>query len=323
MRKIIIDTDPGIDDSRAIQFAFGCKQFDVLGLTTVYGNVDIELTTSNALRLLYLLDRADVPVAKGAEHPLNSKFSGGVPYIHGDDGQGNTWAAEAPLKALDLPADEFIVNKINEYPGEVTLAALGPLTNLASALQKDPEIQHKVKEVVFMGGNAFCAGNASPAAEANILSDPQAADEVLGAQWPITMVGLDVTHKTILSRETFEEIAQYNSPINIHVSKAYRFYLEFFQRVNQMSGTYIHDSSVFTFLLNRSLYKTVKYPIRVATKEGISKGKTWPATVDTENEERKTLHPWKNRPKVNICIDVDAGPVIEMLKDGLTNQSGQ
>ncbi|MCW5514978.1 nucleoside hydrolase [Muriicola sp. Z0-33] len=316
--KLIIDTDPGIDDSRAIQFAFGSRQFDVLGLTTVYGNANIELTTSNALRLLYLLDQPDVPVARGAAHPLNSEFSGGVAFIHGDDGQGNTWAAEAPLKAIDLPAAEFIIKKINELPGEVTLAALGPLTNLALALQKDPEIQHKVKEVVFMGGNAFCAGNASPAAEANILSDPEAADKVLGASWPITMVGLDVTHKTVLSRETFDEIARNDSPINAHVTKAYLFYLDFFQRVNQMNGTYVHDSSVFAYLIKPGLYKTVKYPVRVETNGGISKGKTWPATVDTDNEERKTLKPWKNRPKINICIDVDGEGVIQLLKNALT-----
>lgn len=317
MTKLIIDTDPGIDDSRAIQFAFGCEKFDILGLTTVYGNVDIALSTRNALRLLHLLDKKDVPVAKGAAHPLNSKFSGGVPFIHGDDGQGNTWAAEAPLNAIELTADEFIIKKVNESPGEVTLAALGPLTNLALALKKDPGIQHKVKEVVFMGGNAFCAGNASPAAEANILSDPDAADQVLGAIWPVTMVGLDVTHKTVLSRETFDEIAKNESPINVHVTKAYLFYLDFFQRVNQMKGTYVHDSSVFAFLINRSLYKTAKHPIRVETSDGISKGKTWPATVDTNNKERGTLQPWRNRPKINICVDVDADGVIELLKNVL------
>ncbi|MEX0287647.1 MAG: nucleoside hydrolase [Flavobacteriaceae bacterium] len=317
MTKLIIDTDPGIDDSMAIQFAFASGKFEVLGLTTVFGNVDVDLTTTNALRLLHLLDRTDVPVSKGASQPISRYFSGGVPFIHGDDGQGNTWEEPSPSKALSIPAHEFIIQKIEEFPGQVTLAALGPLTNLALALQTAPQIRNKVKEVVIMGGNAFCGGNATPAAEANILNDPEAADEVLGAGWPITMIGLDVTHKTLLTRETFNEIATFSSPINTHVTKAYLFYLDFFRKTNKIEGTYLHDASVFAYLLQKDLYKTVHHPIRVDTSEGISKGKTWPATGDTDNEEREALQPWKNRPEVTICVDVEGEKVIELLKSTL------
>ena len=181
MRKLIIDSDPGIDDSMAIQFAFASEEFDIIGLTTVFGNVDIGLTTKNALRLLHLLGKNKIPVARGASDPLGGKFTGGAPLIHGEDGQGNTWEPDVPLPTDTLPADEFIIKKINEFPGQITLVALGPLTNLALALKKDPGIQQMVKEVIFMGGNAFCQGNASPAAEANMLWDPKAADYVLGA----------------------------------------------------------------------------------------------------------------------------------------------
>ena len=318
MTKLIIDTDPGIDDSMAIQFAFASGKFEILGLTTVFGNVDVDLTTTNALRLLHLLGKSEVPVARGASKPLVGEFSGGVPFIHGDDGQGNTWNSASPVPPIDLEASDFIIKQINENPGEVILTALGPLTNLALALKKEPEIQEKVKEVVFMGGNAFCGGNATPAAEANILSDPEAADLVLGAQWPITMVGLDVTHKTLLTRKIFNEIAKINSPINNQVSSAYLYYLEFFKRVNKIEGTYLHDASVFAYLLNKDLYTTVKYPIRVETQEGISKGKTWPAMGDTDNEERKALWPWQNRPGINICVDVNGEAVVAMLKAKLS-----
>ena len=317
MTKLIIDTDPGIDDSMAIQFAFASGKFEILGLTTVFGNVDVDLTTVNALRLLYLLGQQEIPVSKGASQPLFRDFSGGVPFIHGDDGQGNTWADPSPVKALNIPAHEFIIQKIEQFPGQVTLAALGPLTNLALALQSAPQIQDKVKEVVFMGGNAFCGGNATPAAEANILNDPEAADMVLGANWPITMIGLDVTHKTLLTRDIFNEIASYGSSINSHVTKAYLFYLEFFKKVNNIEGTYLHDASVFAYLIQKGLYKTVKYPIRVDTRDGISKGKTWPATGDTDNEEREALLPWKNRPGVSICVEVEGEKVIELLKNTL------
>ncbi len=317
MRKVIIDTDPGIDDSMAIQFAFASEELEIIGITTVFGNVDVDKTTINALRLLELLDRPHVPVAKGAAAPLKGKFKGGVPFIHGEDGQGNTFKPPSSLTALMQPAHEFLIEQIRKFPGEITIAALGPLTNLALALERDPGIQDLVKEVVFMGGNAFCPGNATPAAEANILSDPHAADQVMGAQWPLTMIGLDVTHKTLLTRATFDQIASYNSPINNHVCSAYLFYLDFFRRVNQIEGTYLHDASVFIYLLNSKLYKTTSHPVKVEVEDSISKGKTWPSIGDTDQEEREALKPWKGRPRVTICVDVEGEKVVAMLKEHL------
>lgn len=317
MNKIIIDTDPGIDDSMAIQMALASKEFEILGLTTVFGNVDIHLATINALRLLDLANRPEIPVAKGASTPFKGKFMGGVPFVHGKDGQGNTWQPQSNISHVSIAADEFIIEQVLKFPNQVTIAALGPLTNLASALSKKPEIQNLVKEVVFMGGNAFCAGNATPAAEANMLSDPDAADMVLGASWPITMIGLDVTHKTILSKDILEKIAEFDSPLNNHVIKAYQFYLDFFMKVNKLDGTFIHDSSVFAYLINKALYKTVNYPVRVETQDGMSKGKTWPSIGESDHEEGKALQPWKNRPKVNICIDVEAQKVVDLIQSRL------
>ncbi|GAA4275261.1 nucleoside hydrolase [Aquimarina gracilis] len=320
VNKIIIDTDPGIDDSMAIQIALASKEFEILGLTTVFGNVDVHLATINALRLLQLANRTEIPVAKGASTPLKGKFMGGVPFVHGDDGQGNTWQPPCDLSPINTPADEFLIEQIIKFPKQVTIAALGPLTNLATALSKKPEIQNLVKEVVFMGGNAFCAGNATPAAEANILSDPDAADIVLGANWPITMIGLDVTHKTMISQETLNEISECDAPLNNYVMRAYQYYLDFFMRVNKIDGTYVHDSSVFAYLIDKNLYKTVKYPVKVETQEGISKGKTWPSIGESDHEEGEALLPWKNRPKVNICIDVNEKRVIKLLKSRLIIQ---
>ena len=152
-----------------------------------------------------------------------------------------------------------------------------------------------------------------------MLSDPEAADLVFGAAWPTTMVGLDVTHKILLSRKIFEEIATYSSPINDHVTAGYLFYLDFFKRVNKIDGTYLHDASVFAYLLDKSLFGTVSYPIRVETNDGISKGKTWPAVGDTDNEEREALQPWKSRPKINICVEVDGEKVVQLLRQRLMN----
>ena len=223
-RKIIIDTDPGVDDGMAIQLALGSKEFEILGLTTVFGNVDVGTATANALRLLHLANKATIPVAKGASDPINGKFNGGVPFVHGTDGQGNTWQPLSPLRPIKTTAAEFIIEKTLQFPKEVTIAAIGPLSNLALALQKKPEIQHLVKEIVIMGGNAFCSGNATPAAEANILSDPDAADIVLGAAWPVTMIGLDVTHKIVLHKDILAELSLFDSPINKQVTSSYIFY---------------------------------------------------------------------------------------------------
>ncbi len=319
MSKLIIDTDPGIDDSMAIQLALASKEFEILGLTTIFGNVNVDLATTNALRLLQLAHKTEIPVAKGVSKPLQGEFTGGVPFVHGDDGQGNTWQPHSTLSPINTPADEFIIEQILKFPKQVTIAALGPLTNLALALSKKPEIQLMVKEIVLMGGNAFCAGNATPAAEANMLSDPHAADIVMGAKWPITLVGLDVTHKTILLNETINQISQYNAPLNNYVMQAYQFYLDFFRRVNKIDGTYVHDASVFAYLIDRTLYKTVKHPIRVETQECLSKGKTWPSLGDSDHEEGEALQPWKNRPKVTICVDVDSKKVIELIQKRLTN----
>lgn len=320
MDKLIIDTDPGVDDSMAIQFALASKEFHILGVTTVFGNVDIEQTTKNALRLLHLANRPDIPVAKGALKPIQGEFLGGVPFVHGDDGQGNTWKPTGSLKPINTPADEFIIEQVLRHPNQICIAALGPLTNLARALEKEPKIQDKVKEIVFMGGNAFCSGNATPAAEANMLSDPEAADRVLGANWSMTMVGLDVTHKTMLSQDDLNKISLFRSPLNDHVMEAYPFYQDFFMKANKINGTFVHDSSVIAYLIDRSLYRTVEYPIRVETQHSISRGKTWPSLGESDHEGAKALEPWRNRPKIKICLDVRDLEVIQLLEQRLTRK---
>ncbi|MEN8788819.1 MAG: nucleoside hydrolase, partial [Flavobacteriaceae bacterium] len=278
--KIIIDTDPGIDDGLAIMLALACPEFEILGLTSIFGNVPVELASENALRLLALAERTDIPVAPGAARSWANPYGGTKASVHGEDGQGNIYSPLPALKPLEISAAEFMVNQITQFPNEITLIALGPLTNLADALKRDPEIQYKVKEVIFMGGNAFSPGNTNPVAEANILSDPEAADFVLGHQWPMTMIGLDVTERTYISTGMIAELAARPSAIGKQVFGAYQHYLKFYKEVNRMDGTWVHDSSVFTYLLNKELYQTVKHPIRVETADCISRGKTWPSVKD-------------------------------------------
>ena len=198
-RRIIIDTDPGIDDALAIFMALTSPELEVIGLTTIFGNAEVAVTTRNALALLEIAGCSEIMVAAGAAKPLAGLYGGAVPHIHGKDGQGDCGMIAPSGRPVGLSAEKFLRETVMAHPSEVTIVAIGPLTNLALALQAEPEIARQVERVVIMGGNALVPGNATPAAEANILNDPEAADFVFGATWPVTMVGLDVTHQALLT----------------------------------------------------------------------------------------------------------------------------
>jgi inosine-uridine nucleoside N-ribohydrolase len=305
-RKIIIDTDPGVDDAMAIFFALCSPELELIGLTTIFGNVHTDLATTNALRLLEIAGRPDIPVAKGADNPLARPYKGPVPYVHGDDGQGNLHLPPPASTALEMTAAEFIIEQIMRQPGEITLIPVGPLTNIALALRLEPRIAEHVHDVVIMGGNAFCHGNASPAAEANILNDAEAADVVFGAPWKVTMVGLDVTHKVYMSAAHLAEYGRIDNPMAQHIHRIVPHYAHFFGSRYHIDGIYVHDSSAVAYVIDPSLFKVVEAPVRVDTDSGISRGKTWP------NMGERILPAWENRPRVTIPIEVDSERLTEL-----------
>ncbi len=311
--RIIIDTEPGVDDTMAIYFDLRSPQIDVVRWTTLICNVDVDLATVNALRILEIAERKYVPVVKGAHKPLTRPYSGPVPFVHGDDGQGNIYLDPPKSQAIDGTAAQYMVEQIMGNPGEITLVPIGPLTNLALALHLEPRIADKVKEVILMGGNALCPGNATPAAEANIHNDPEAADLVFSAEWPVTMVGLDVTHQVNMHNDVLKKLGQVNAPLAKHISKIIGFYRDFFETMNKINGIYVHDSSAIAFLLDRSLFETSKWSIKVDISDGVGRGKTWPSIGDTDQEGNNALLPWKGRPKVNVCIGVEGDQVINLL----------
>ncbi len=156
-RKILIDTDPGIDDAMAIFFALAAPELDVVGLTTVFGNVDTALCTENALRLLEIADRCDIPVAAGATRPLAMPYRGPADFVHGKDGQGNANLAAPTTRPIAVDAVRFIIDTVMSAPGEITLVPLGPLTNVALAMLIEPRVTANLAGIVLMGGNAFCS----------------------------------------------------------------------------------------------------------------------------------------------------------------------
>lgn len=313
-RKVLIDTDPGIDDAMAIYTALASPELDVIGLTTIFGNAATAVTTGNALTLLDVAGRSDIPVAKGQMNPISTDYLGPVPHVHGHNGLGDAPIRPSDRSPIDTPAAEFIHTSLANSPGEVTLLALGPLTNVAVALQQHPEITSLVDEVVVMGGNALVPGNATPSAEANINNDPEAADLVFGADWSVTMVGLDVTHQVILSGASLDRIGSGNSPTAQLLGQAMPLYRNFFETTNGTDGMYVHDPSTVAYLIDPDAFSVNEWPLRVET-ESFSRGKTWP---NLENTDEASPPAWQGRPRVKVCTGVNHSRVAGLVEERLT-----
>lgn len=312
-RKIIIDTDPGVDDAMAIFTALASPELDVLGLTTIYGNAAVDVTSQNALLLLEVAERVDIPVAQGASIPLTSPYRGPVDFVHGENGLGNA-VFDAPTQSLHSQnAMDFLHTTIFNNPHQVTFLTLGPLTNLALTVQQYPGIVPLIDEIVIMGGNALEPGNASPAAEANILHDPEAADIVFGQNWKVTMVGLDVTHRVNITGSQLKKIASGSSPRHRLLADAIPFYQRFHESVTEgLDGIHVHDPTAVTYLIHPELFQKTQGPIRVET-QGFSRGKTWVASPD----HLAFAPEWKNRPDINVCIGVNGKAVAAFVTERL------
>src|SRR5438270_8662742 len=223
MRRIILDTDPGIDDALALFLALASPEVQLEAITTVSGNVDIAFTTYNALTLLELAERTDIPVARGCDRPLiRQPFN--AAFVHGDNGLGGLQLPEPHIQPLAKHAIGVIIEKVMAAPGEITLVAIGPLTNIALALRREPRIVRQVREVVIMGGALRVPGNDTPAAEFNIYADPQAAHIVLHGGWPIRLVALDVTMQTSMSRAQVNTLTHSDSPVMKAMGQMLDFY---------------------------------------------------------------------------------------------------
>jgi purine nucleosidase len=251
--RVVIDCDTGVDDAMAILYGLLSPDIEVVGLTCVWGNTSVENATANTLRLLEIAEQPGVPVARGAARPLIGpvpKFAGGV---HGLDGQGNTNLPPPRLEASDETAAELIVRLGREHPGELVLVPTGPLTNIATALAVEPEIARLYREVVLMGGAFLTPGNTSRFGEANVWHDPEAAQMVFEAGWPITAVGLDVTHKTMLSEQNLELLRDSGTPAGVHLHRITQFYLERYAARRGRRECAMHDALALGIAQDRSL----------------------------------------------------------------------
>jgi purine nucleosidase len=307
-KKVIIDTDPGVDDAMAVLFALRSPELDVLGLTTIFGNTETEVTTQNALRLVELEGNGHIPVARGASQPLVLQPREKGKHFHHPDGFGGINPPPPEGKPLDIPAAQFIVETIIKHPGEVFLAPVGPLTNIAAAVRLEPRIVDLVAEVVIMGGSAYARGNASPVGEANIVNDPHAAAIVFSAGWPLTMVGLDVTKQTVMDLDYLARLAQAGNPATSLITRILPFYQNAHDRYYQMGGyIHTHDPSAIAYLIDPDLFQTKKMPVYVET-EGHSAG-------DTVPDPRRQIIAG---PEVNVCLGVNSPALLELYMERLS-----
>lgn len=273
-QKIIIDTDPGIDDAMAIHMAFADPRLEVVGLTTIFGNVNVEQATRNAL---FLSEQAGYPldVAKGTSKPLVQTPNEPSYYVHGDEGFGDLPAQTPKGTAHALDAADYIIETCRAHSGEISLCPVGPLTNIAIALQRDPDLVHHVKSVAIMGGAGFVPGNVTDYAEANIWNDPHAADIVFGAPWEVVMIGLDVTTQVMCYPQEYQSIADESGSIGSFINDISQFYARFYASVYEEVLCVLHDPCAIIALTDPDLFEYRCVPVRV-TCEGPAIGQTVP-----------------------------------------------
>jgi inosine-uridine nucleoside N-ribohydrolase len=269
--RVIIDTDPGVDDALALLLAMRSPELKIEGITAVAGNVPLELTLPNALRMVEIAGRTDIPVAAGAKAPLMRRLVTAT-YAHGENGCGAVFP-EPKIKPVSEPAAQFIRQVVRKYPGEVVLITLGPLTNVATALNTDPELAAMVKCLVMMGGS-LSGGNITPAAEFNVYVDPEAARLVFQSGIPITMVGLDVTRKTSLTEDHLRQLEAGQNAVSQAAAKIARNAINHNREQGFLVGPNMHDSLAVAGFLDPSLLKWKDYYVDVETTGELTAGET-------------------------------------------------
>ena len=273
-RKIIIDTDPGQDDAVAILLALASPELEVLGITCVAGNVPLALTTKNARIVCELAGRRDVKIFAGCDRPLLRPLVT-AEYVHGKTGLDGIALPEPTMALQDQHAVDFIIDTLrHEVPGTVTLCPLGPLTNIATAFRRAPEIISKVEQIVLMGGAYFEVGNTTPAAEFNIYVDPQAAEIVFKSGAPLVVVPLDATHKALTTRPRIEAFRALNTPVGAAVASWTDFFERFDMTKYGSEGAPLHDPCVIAWLLRPDLFEGRFINVEIETHSELTLGMT-------------------------------------------------
>ncbi|XP_020867574.1 probable uridine nucleosidase 2 isoform X2 [Arabidopsis lyrata subsp. lyrata] len=298
----------------AIFVALNSPEVDVIGLTTIFGNVYTTLATRNALHLLEVAGRTDIPVAEGTHKTfLNDTKLRIADFVHGKDGLGNQNFPPPKGKPIEKSGPEFLVEQAKLYPGEITVVALGPLTNIALAIQLDPDFSKNVGQIVLLGGAFAVNGNVNPASEANIFGDPEAADIVFTCGADIIAVGINVTHQVIMTANDKDKLASSNGKFAQYLCKILDVYYDYHLTAYEIKGVYLHDPATILAAFLPSLFTYTEGVARVQTS-GITRGLTLlynnPKKFEEENE-------WSDKPSVKVAVTVDAPAVVKLIMDRL------
>ncbi len=308
MNRVILDMDPGVDDALAILLSLNSPEFDVIGISTVSGNVGVELCTRNALRVLTLVGRTDIPVHSGMSRPLK-RMPIRAELIHGMGGLGDADPPEADCAVESGDAVGYLVGRLNDESGEILLIATGPATNLAQAERRSPGILKKARRVILMGGAVREGGNATPTGEFNFVADPHAAQEVLRSGGDILLVPLDVTHRCLLTEPAIRRLADQRNVVSEFVLKATAPCRAYMKKAEGVEGIHLHDPLAVGVGIDPTLCDTEVMRVEVETEGELTAGQV---VVD----RRQLLD--KNRNvgvDTKVCVRVDRARFLDLFLD--------
>ena len=315
-QRVIIDTDPGVDDAMAILLGLNSPELKVEALTVVPGNVDARQGLENALKIVSLAGRCDLTVAGGAQHPLNQKLIT-AQYWHGKNGLAGVELPVSKCKSDPRFGPDLIIELVHKYPHEITLIPVGPLTNIALAVSKDPSIVPLVKNIVIMGGS-ITGGNVNGAAEANVYNDPEAASIVFNAGWMVTMVGSDVGERTLITRKYLADLQSLHGPESDFIAKLADFYLTRSEK-SGYEGAAMYDPLAVGVAIDSTLVTLKDMHVDVETKGEFTRGETVANRMGYD--ENNVLHGDHYeieglvalKPNARVCMASDADRFLKLF----------
>jgi purine nucleosidase len=305
--RIIIDTDPGVDDALAFLLALASPEIKLEALTITQGNVTLEKATRNALSVLELACASHIPVARGSVLPLVQPLRASAD-VHGESGIGNARVPALQTQPVSKHAVDYLIERVLAEPNEIGIFPIGPLTNIAMAIRKEPRFAKAVKELVVMGGAILEHGNITPLAEFNIYVDPHAAHIVFHSGIPITLIPLDVTHKCLLKQEHVDRLMSIDSPISRFIRDAMEVYLKASFALGY-EGSSLHDPLTLATFIAPELLTLKEYYVDVDISGGVSMGKTF---ADIPNVLKKTTN-------MKVAMNVRGEDFVELFLQRMEN----